>query len=594
MPGSPTFWRFLRYARPYRWWIAGSIVCGVLKFSLALMLPWALGYLTDHVILADVPGPEKTRRLAWMAVFLTAAYVARIPIAYLRSYLAELAGNRTIFDVRTALYRHVQRLGLDYHSRRRTGATTSRIINDINTSQGILDRGVMSVAVDLIFLVGVVAFLIVWDWELAAVSLFTLPAYAMVFGVLNPRLRRASHAVQAQMSELSGEVNEKLGGLAVVQAFTRESTERRLFFRRHREYFARVMKRVRLHVSLIALGEFLTMIGPVIVICYGALRVVQGHITPGELLVFYGFLGHLYLPTRRLADATAALQIQLAAMDRVFEVLDVRPSIEDKPGAAPMVCNAGQVTFEKVFFAYRPDEPVLQGVTLEAAPGQAIAIVGRSGAGKSTLVNLVPRFHDVTSGRVLIDGQDVRGVTLASLRACIALVPQDPILFDATVRDNILYGRHGASEEAMRTAARMAHADEFIDRLPAGYETIIGERGVTLSGGQKQRLSIARAFLRDPRILILDEATSNLDSHAEQVIQDALRELMRGRTTLVIAHRLSTIIDCDKVVYLEHGRIVQQGTHQELAAAPGPYRALCEEQFGGIHRGEVSGAAGLY
>jgi subfamily B ATP-binding cassette protein MsbA len=580
--GSPTFWRFLRYARPYRIWIAGSIFCGVLKFTLALMIPWALGYLTDHVILEDISGEQKMQRLWWMVALLLTVYFFRLPITYYRSFFAELAGNRTIFDVRDRLYLHIQRLSLDYHTRHRTGETTSRVINDINTSQGILDRGVMSVLVDFIFLVGVVIFLFIWDWELAAVSLFTLPAYAMTFGILNPRLRLAAQDVQAQMSELSGEVNEKLGGLAVVQSFVRERTERRLFFRLHREYFHRIMKRVTLQVWLTTLGEFLTMLGPVIVICYGTYRVVQGHVTTGELITFYGFLGHLYLPTRRLADASAALQVQLAAMDRVFEVMDVAPTIQDAPDAKPLAVSEARLDFDAVYFGYNTDQPVLEGVTLHVEPGQSVAIVGRSGAGKTTLVSLVPRFYDVTSGAIRIDGQDIRGLTLNSLRSAVGMVMQDAILFDATIRENILYGRVGATEADMRQAARMAHAEEFIEQLPRGFDTIIGERGITLSGGQKQRISIARAFLRDPRILILDEATSNLDSHAEQIIQDALEKLMHGRTTLVIAHRLSTVIDCDKVVYMQRGQIVQEGTHEELISAPGPYRELCEEQFGAV------------
>lgn len=580
--GSPTFRRFLRYARPYRVLVIASIVCGVLKFTLALLLPWALGLVTDHVILADAPAPVKFQRLGWTVLLLVVGYVIRIPVAYYRSWFAEQAGNRTIFDIREQLYAHVQRLSMSYHARHRTGTITSRIINDINTSQGILDRGVMSIAVDVLFLGGVSVFLVVWDWRLAAVSLFTLPAHAWIFGYLRPRLREAAHEVQAQMSRLSGEVNEKIAGLSVVQAFVRERSERRRFFALHRRYYAGVMRQVRLRYALLAAGEFLTQLGPVIVLSYGAYRVISGYITPGELLVFYGFLGYLYTPTQRLGDATAALQQQLAAMDRVFQVLDIEPEIRDAPAARPLRCTGARLAFEDVWFEYLPGRPVLQGITLAIEPGQSVAIVGRSGAGKTTLVTLVPRFYDVTRGAIRIDGQDLREVTLASLRGAAGMVMQDAILFDASVRDNIAYGRHGATGAEILEAARMAHVDEFAGGLPRGYDTVIGERGVTLSGGQKQRLSIARAFLRNPRILILDEATSSLDSHAEAIIQDALERLMRGRTTLVIAHRLSTVIGCDRVVVLDEGRIVQEGAHHELIRAPGAYRDLCEEQFGAV------------
>lgn len=581
--GSSTFWRYLRYARPYWAYVLGSIVCGLLKFGLALLLPYALGMLTDYVILADLPLEEKVERLVWVSAALAASYVVRIPIAYYRSYWAEYAGNRTIFDIRQDLYRHVQRLGLEYHARTRSGGTVSRLVNDINTVQGILDRGVMSIAVDALFLAGTVAFLVAWDWRLALVSLFTLPAYGYVFQLFYPRLRSASAEVQGRTSDMSAELSEKIVGHPVVLAFAREGSERLRFFSGHRRYFDAVMRRVNLHVWMFQLGDFFTMAGPLVVIAFGTWQVIHGRMTLGELLVFNGFLAHLFIPTRRLADASAALQTNLAAMDRVFEVMDVEPEIRDRPGAPPLRISHGAIVFDDVHFHYRPGQPVLRGVRLEIAPGEAVAIAGRSGAGKSTLVKLVPRFHDVTGGAIRIDGQDIRDVRQASLRAHIGMVLQDPILFNGTVRENILYGRRGASEADLRRAAAMAHVDEFVEDLPEGYDTVVGERGVTLSGGQKQRVSIARAFLRDPRILILDEATSSLDSHAEAVIQEALGRLMRGRTTLVIAHRLSTIVDCDRVVYMEAGRIAQSGPHERLVREPGPYRALCEEQFGGIH-----------
>lgn len=580
--GSPAFWRFLGYARRYSGWIAASIVCGVLKFSLALLLPYALGYVTDYVILAEASREVKLWRLGEMMALLTGAYFLRMPITYYRSWCAEAAGLRTIYDIREELYAHLQKMSLDYYARHRTGAITANVINVLNGAQGILDRGVMSVAVDFIFLSGTVVFLFAWDWRLALVSLVTLPLYALVFGVLNPRLRAASRRVQEQMTELSGEVNEKLAGQSVVLAFARERSERLRFFAAHREYLRRALRSVRIQVWMTTLGEFLTMIGPLVVIGYGGYRVLSGNLTLGELLVFYGFLSHLYLPMRRLADASAAVQVQLAAMDRIFEMLDLVPGIRDAPDAKPLSLREGRIEFAAVTFGYEPGQPVLRGVTLCVEPGQSVAIVGRSGAGKTTLVSLLPRFYDVAAGAIRIDGQDVRSVTQASLRRHIGMVMQDPILFNVSIRENILYGRHGATEAEMLAAARMAHVDEFVEELPQGYDTVIGERGVTLSGGQKQRVSIARAFLRDPRILILDEATSNLDSHAEAIIQDALERLMQGRTTLVIAHRLSTIVGCDKVVVLEEGRIVQEGTHESLLRERGPYRALCEEQFGTV------------
>ncbi len=586
---SPTFKRHLRYAKPYRWLIIGAIGAGILKFSLALLLPWALGYVIDTVI-PQVKEHGDFSGLWRVLGLLTLAFILRGVVTYYRSIWSAIAEQRTIFDIRVDLFRHVQRLSLAYHSNRRTGQTTSRLINDLNAAEGTLERGLVSISMDLFFLVGVIIFLMVWDWRLATVSMFTLPIYGLVFRYLNPRLRRISTAVQAAMEELSGEATEKIAGLRVVISFVREKTEELSFFRRHRHYYAQVVQRERLRMVLTSIAEFLQSFGPILVIFYGSYLVATsgGAFTIGELVTFYGFLSHLYLPTRRLADYSAQLAQKLAALDRVFEVLDSQPDIQDNPNAMPLLKAAGALEFRDVQFAYTPAQPVLKGLSFKVEAGQAVAVVGRSGAGKSTLMSLVPRFYDVNGGAILIDGHDVRDLTVRSLREKIGIVHQDPILFTGTVRENILYGRNSAADAEMREAARMAHVDEFVESLPQAYDTLVGERGITLSGGQKQRLSIARAFLRNPSILILDEATSNLDSGAELIIQDALRELMRGRTTLVIAHRLSTIVDCDFVVVLSDGRLTQQGPHDELIHQAGPYRQFCKEQFGDVRLEDIA------
>ena len=577
---TSSFWRFLNYAKPYWRICAGSISCGVFKFSLGLLLPLALGFVIDYLAEPGLASEQKLGRLWNLLAILVFSFLLRAPITYYRTYLAELAGNRAIFDLRSDLCRHIQRLSLTYHSNRRTGSTISRLINDINAAQGILDRGIITAAVDALFLSGVIVFLFVIDWRLASVSLVTLPLYALLIAFINPRMRRAAQAVQEEVSEMSGEVTEKISGLPVVLAFVREKSEQIRFFRRHRRYYSEVLGRVRIQSTQMAATEFLTAVGPLVVISYGGYRVIQGDLGLMHFVWFFGFISHLYLPTRRLADCSNIVQERLAAMDRIFEVLDERPDIEDEPGAKPISHPQGHVEFRDLHFSYNAEQPVLRGISFEAKPGEAIAIVGRSGAGKSTLVNLVPRFYDATLGGVYIDGRNTREIQLKSLRENIGIVQQDTILFSSSIRENILYGRRGATEEEMLEAARMAHVDEFVEDLREGYDTLIGERGVKLSGGQKQRLSIARAFLRDPRILILDEATSNLDSRAENIIQEALAELMHGRTTLVIAHRLSTVIDCDQVIVLDDGELVQQGTHNQLIQIDGAYRDLCKEQFG--------------
>lgn len=404
--------------------------------------------------------------------------------------------------------------------------------------------------------------------------------YGMAIIVLNPKMRQASSEVQSQVSEMSGEVTEKLSGLSVVLSFVREKTEELNFFIQHRFYLGKVMNKTRIQATQLSSTEFLTAVGPLVVIGYGGYRVITGTLDMSGFIWFYGFISHLYLPTRRLADSSTIVQERLAAMDRVFEVFDTQPDIQDNPNARHLTNVKGTIAFKEVSFSYDPDTPVLHNLSFTINPGESVAFVGRSGAGKSTLVNLVPRFYDINSGAIEIDGKDIQDIQLKSLRSTIGMVLQDSILFSGSIRENILYGNRKATIEEMITAAKMAHVDEFVDELPNGYDTIIGERGVKLSGGQKQRISIARAFLRDPRILILDEATSSLDSHAENIIQEALEELMEGRTTLVIAHRLSTIVGCDRVIVLEEGRIVQEGNHETLIQLSGPYRALCEEQFG--------------
>lgn len=574
----------MRYARPYGHICAGSVACGVVKFSLALLLPGALGLVVKYVVEADLTSEQQTTRLLAILGALVLAFLVRAPITFLRTYFAELAGNRCIFDIRTDLYRHIQRLSLTYHANQRTGSTISRLISDINAAQGILDRGVISATIDFIFLMGVVVGLFVLDWRLAAVSLITLPVYGASILFLNPRMRRASGRIQEQVSRMSGEVTEKLSGLSVVKSFVREKTEELNFFEHHRGYLDKVMYKTKVQATQMASTEFLTAAGPLVVIGYGGYRVITGNpaLELSSFIWFYGFIAHLYLPTRRLADASPIVQECLAAMDRVFAIFDEHPDIDDKPGAKALKNPQGHIQFRDVNFGYTQEQPVLHDINLDIRPGESLAIVGRSGAGKSTLVNLVPRFYDVSLGEILVDGENVRDVRIKSLREHIGIVMQDTVLFSGSIGENILYGRRGATKADMLSAARMAHVDEFVDELPEGYDTLIGERGVKLSGGQKQRVSIARAFLRDPKILILDEATSNLDSRAENIIQEALSDLMHGRTTLVIAHRLSTIVDSDRVIVLDDGRIVQEGTHDSLIQQPGAYRDLCEEQFGYI------------
>jgi ATP-binding cassette, subfamily B, putative efflux pump len=354
---SPTFLRFIRYARPYWGIVALAMFCGIMKFTLALALPGSLGLVMDYVLLTDLPRDVKLTRMLLILGMLSLAFLGRMPATYFRSYFAVIAGNRTIFDIRRDLFHHIQRLSMAFHANRRTGSTISRLINDLNTAQGILNQGVIAVGMDVIFLIGVVVFLVIWDFRLAAVSLATLPVYAIVFRIVNPRLRAVATQVQEEMEELSGEVTEKVGALQVVMSFTREKTEELNFFKCHRRYYKKVVSRERLRLFLSTTAEFLSAVGPIVVISYGGYRVISGSLTPGELLIFNGFLAHLYLPTRRLADYSSQLQEKLAAMDRVFELFDCVPDIKDAPDAMPISRMEGRIAFRDVHFSYLAINP---------------------------------------------------------------------------------------------------------------------------------------------------------------------------------------------------------------------------------------------
>ena len=570
--------RFLAYVRPYRRLLVGSVGFGILRYLVPLALPWTVKVLLDDFLL-----PQGTRphvQLHLLMAGLCVLYALYAVASYHRSYLAGLAGHRVIFDLRQALYLHVQRMSMSFFDRQRIGAVVSRMTTDIASAQNFVGAAFVNTVMDLSCVAVIIVLLLSLHPRLALVSLSILPCYALISYRLQGRIRANSRAIHHQLQEISGELHEEFAGIATLQAFTREEAQAREFREQSEDYFHTVMGNVRLQSIALGATGFLTALGPILVLWAGASEVWAGRLTVGALMAFYAYLGMLYQPIQRLTELNLILANSLAAMDRIFEVFDTFPEVREQPGARPVGRLGGGVRFEHVGFRYEAREPVLEDVSLAVEPGRMVALVGPSGAGKSTLVKLLPRFYDVTAGRITIDGLDIRELTLKSLRQQIALVSQEPILFSGTILENLQMGRPDASEEAIRAAARAAFADTFIEQLPRGYQTEIGERGVRLSGGQKQRVAIARAFLKDAPILLLDEPTSALDAESEELVKQALNRLLEGRTALIIAHRLSTIEHADLVVVLDGGRIIEQGRHEELLQnADSLYRRYAEHQL---------------
>ncbi len=570
--------RFLAYVRPYRLLLTGAVLCGIVRYLIPLALPWTVKVLVDDFFRQDSVRPH--RELHLLMAGLCVLYAVYAVASYWRSYLAGRAGHRVIFDLRQALYLHVQRMSLSFFDRQRIGAVVSRMTTDIASAQNFVGAAFVNTVMDLSCVAVILVLLFLAHPKLALVSLSVLPCYAVISQRLTRRIREKSRAIHHQLQELSGDLHEQFAGISTIQAFTQEEAEAKAFRQHSEDYFQTVMGNVRLQSIALGATGFLTAIGPIFVLWAGALEVWAGRLTVGMLMAFYGSLGMLYQPIQRLTELNLILANSLAAMDRIFDVFDLFPEVQERPGAARLAPVRGDIVFDDVSFQYEGREPVLERLTLRIAPGTMVALVGPSGAGKSTLVKLLPRYYDVTGGRILIDGTDIRDVMLKSLREQIALVSQEPILFSGTIAENLRYGRPDAADEAMRAAARAAFADTFIEQLPGGYQTEIGERGARLSGGQKQRLAIARAFLKNAPIVILDEPTSALDAESEELVKQALSRLLEGRTALIIAHRLSTIQHADVVVVLDDGRITEQGRHKDLLRnADSLYRRYAEHQL---------------
>jgi subfamily B ATP-binding cassette protein MsbA len=491
-----------------------------------------------------------------------------------------LLGQRMLFDLRRRLYRHLQRLSLRYYETQQTGRIMSRVLYDVDVVNSILGGSLLHVITSTITLVAVLAYMLVWNWQLGLIAVVILPLYAANFTLFRRRLRSAAADAQERYSGIYGILSERISGAKIVKSFVRERSEARRFVSEIRENLALSMRVQRLSILMGIGSEFIAGTATVAILYLGGRMVILGqgfHV--GDLVAYNMYMGMLYGPITTLIQSNTTITQVMNAIERIFETLDSVPEVRESKDAVALPEVQGRVEFDHVNFAYEPGQMVLEDIHFVAEPGRMIALVGPSGGGKSTLVNLIPRFYDPVDGRLLIDGHDIRELKLNTLRRHIGIVLQETFLFSGTIRENIRYGKADATDEEIVAAAKAANADEFIMEFPEGYETEMGERGVRLSGGQRQRITIARAILRNPKILILDEATSSLDSESEALIQQALDKLMANRTTFVIAHRLSTVMNADEILVIEDGRIVERGTHAELAEAGGTYERLCRVQF---------------
>lgn len=567
--------RVLKYLRPYRFLAITTLICAGVTTALELIPPWLVKIVIDDVIQSS-----RSELLPWTIVGFLVAYGLKNLFASLRIRWNNTLEQRVVHDLRAQVFAALQRLSVSYFESRSTGEIMSRVNSDTEHVERIFVDGLEGLLTASLTLVGITIMLFTLNWKLAALSLLPIPILVLSASAFTKRVHRYYHAIRRNAAELNAYLQDALSGIRETMGFNRQSYERERFGRLSWQYSDSNLKAMYLW-SLYSPGMiFVGSLGTVLIIWYGAGEVLRGALTVGELVMFLSYLALFYVPINQIHSVNHMLQHALAASQRVFDILDTLPEVQDRPGAvAPVERLNGAVRFEQVSFHYRPDVPVLLNVSLGVQPGERIALVGPSGAGKSTMLKLLMRFYDVRDGGITIDGYDVRGLPLVFLRSQIGLVQQEPFLFNGTVRDNILYGDLGAEQERLEAAARAARAHEFISQLPEGYDTWIGERGVKLSVGEKQRVSIARVLLKDPPIVIFDEATSNIDTETEVKIREALDCLTRGRTTFIIAHRLSTLHHVDRIVVVDQGQIVEQGLHQELLTKGGVYAGLYEAQF---------------
>ena len=568
------YFRALKYIKPY--WKRGLAagICTIIAAGGTAYLPFVIKDMVDQVL-----SEKNTTMLNWIVLSIIVVFVIRGIAYYGQSYLMNYVGQRVIIDIRKAVFEKLQRLSMSFYDKHKTGTIMSYVTNDVSALQSAMVDNVVEMITETVILVASIVMMIYLDWKLFLVTFATFPVVLFFIDSFGKRIRKSGSRIQEAAADITSVLQEVASSPRVIKSFVREGYEVDRFDKENMNNFRANMKYAQLSSTLTPTIEFVAAIGVSIILWYGGNSVINGSITAGSLVAFLTYAVNISNPIKRLSRVIGNIQRALAAAQRVFDVLDLPEDIKNAPDAKALPKVKGDVRFNDVSFAYNENEEVLSHVSFEVKPGEMIAFVGPSGAGKSTVASLLPRFYDATNGSITIDGQDIRKVTLDSLREQVGIVPQETVLFNGSVYDNILYGRLDATREEVEAAAKAANAHDFIMQLPDGYETMLGDRGMNISGGQRQRISIARAILKNPQILILDEATSALDTESEHVVQEALDRLMVGRTSFVIAHRLSTIKNADKIMVLEKGQLIEQGNHDELMAMDGLYAHLYKIQY---------------
>ena len=569
--------RLLMYMKPYLGRLGLAVFCIIMASGANLYLPWIIKDMIDKVLANGNMGT-----LNFIAISIVVVFAFRGFFYYWQSYLVSYIGQRVVADVREVMFRKFQRMPIAYFDKHQTGETMSYVTNDVAAVQSALVDNLIDFFTESAILVGSICLMLYINWTLTLLTLVTIPMVGYAMKIFGRKIKRSGTLIQEKMADITSLLQESISSIRIVKSFVREEYEIKRFGVENDLNFQASMRNAKLTSLLTPTVEFLAALGVTLIVWYGGYEVVHGVMSAGELVAFLTYAVNLANPVKRLSRIYGKLQQAMAAIDRIFFVLDMEEAVNDKPNAVTLPKVQGHVTVEDVTFSYDGTHNALENVSFDVQPGQMIAFVGPSGAGKSTIANLIPRFYDVTAGKIKIDGYDIRDVTVKSLREQIGIVPQETLLFSTTVMENIRYGRLDATDEEVIAAAKAANADDFILNLPQGYQTQIGERGLNLSGGQRQRMAIARAMLKNPQILILDEATSALDTESEKIVQSALDELMVGRTSFVIAHRLSTIFAADQIFVIDKGTVCEHGTHHELLQLNGVYSHLYNIQFSNV------------